>query len=98
MKPFGPMDHMGPQLIIKEEVQEDVIPPPMVCSRLIFPLLADPMEGILGNLSNTPLSVSSIRNKEGGYLMCCQVMSPPRCQGMNSVVKMFDLTQKTTRG
>ena len=49
-KPFGPVDHMGPQPIIKEKVWEDIIPPLMVCSHLILPLLADPMEGILGDL------------------------------------------------
>ena len=48
------MDHMGPQSIIEKEVWEDVIPPSMVCSRLILPLLADPMEGVLGNLENSP--------------------------------------------
>ena len=45
---------MGPQPIIKEEVWEDVIPPPMVCSRLVLPFLKDPMEGILGDLQNSP--------------------------------------------
>ena len=45
---------MGPQPIIKEEVWENIIPPPMVCSRLVLPLSADPMEGILGNLENSP--------------------------------------------
>ena len=49
-QPFGPMDHMGPQPIIKEQVRKDVIPPAMVCRRLVFPLLADPVEGILGDL------------------------------------------------
>ena len=44
---------MGPQPII-EEVWEDVIPPPMVCSHLILPFLKDPMEGILGDLQNFP--------------------------------------------
>ena len=67
---------MGPQSIVEEEVQEDVIPPSMVCSRLVLPLLEDPVEGILGNLE-TPLSVSSIRNKEEDYLVHRWVMSPP---------------------
>ena len=49
-EPFSPVDHVGPQPIIKEQVREDVIPPMMVCSRLILPLLADPMKGILGDL------------------------------------------------
>ena len=48
------MDHMGPQLIIEEKVWEDVIPPAMVCSCFIFPLFADPVEGILGDLENPP--------------------------------------------
>ena len=41
---------MGPQLIVKVKVQEDVIPPTMVCSHLVLPLLADPMESGLGDL------------------------------------------------
>ena len=49
-EPFSPTDHVGPQPIIKEQVQEDVIPPTMVCSRLILPLLVDPMKGVLGDL------------------------------------------------
>ena len=38
-KPFGPVDHMGPQPIVKEEVREDVIPPAMMGSCLVLPLL-----------------------------------------------------------
>ena len=49
-KPFSPMDHMGPQLIIKEQVWKDVVPPAMVGSCLILPLLVDPMKSILGDL------------------------------------------------
>ena len=49
-EPFGPSDHVSPQLIIKVQVQEDVVPPAMVSSRLIFPHLANPVEGILGDL------------------------------------------------
>ena len=49
MKPFSPLNHMGPQPIIEEEIWEDIIPPLMVCSRLILPLM-NPMEGILGDL------------------------------------------------
>ena len=41
-EPFSPPDHMGPQPIVKEQVREDVIPPAMVCSRLVLPVLADP--------------------------------------------------------
>ena len=49
-EPFSPSDHMGPQPIVKVKVRKDIIPPPMVCSHLVLPLLADPMEGILGDL------------------------------------------------
>ena len=41
---------MSPQPIIKEEVWEDIIPPLMVCSRLVLSLFAEPVEGILGDL------------------------------------------------
>ena len=50
MKLLRPVDHIGPQPIIKVQVWEDVIPPVMVCSRLVLPLLVDPMEGVLGDL------------------------------------------------
>ena len=49
-QPFSPTDHMGPQLIIKEQVRKDVIPPAMVCGCLVLPLLTDSMKGILGDL------------------------------------------------
>ena len=88
---------MGPQPIIEEEIWEDVIPPPMVCSRLILPLPTNPMEGILSNLEIL-LSISSSRNKEGNYLMRRQVMSPPRQRGMNPLIKTLDLPKKPTRG
>ena len=45
---------MGPESVIKEQVREDIVPPLMMGSRLILPLLADPLEGILGDLSNSP--------------------------------------------
>ena len=44
------MDHMGPQPIIKEQVRKDIVPPMMMGGGLILPLLANPMEGVLGNL------------------------------------------------
>ena len=44
------MDHVGPQLIIKEKVWKDIVPPVMVSGRLVLPLLTNPMEGVLGNL------------------------------------------------
>ena len=49
-EPFSPSDHMGPRPIVKVEVREDVIPPPMVCHHLILPLFSNPVEGSLGNL------------------------------------------------
>ena len=76
---------MGPQLIVKVKVREDVIPPAMVCSRLILPLLANPVEGSLGNLQL--LFSVSIKKKQReklprvlldnvpiqttGYILCC---------------------------
>ena len=41
---------MGPQPAVKVQVREDIIPPAMMGSRLILPVLVDPVEGILGNL------------------------------------------------
>ena len=52
LKPFSPSDHMRPQAIVEEEIREDIIPPTMVCSRLIFPIFDDPMEGVLGDLED----------------------------------------------
>ena len=53
-KPFSPTDHMGPQPIIEEQVQKDVIPPAMVCSCLVLPFSANPVKGVLGDLQNSP--------------------------------------------
>ena len=69
------MNYVCPQLIVKEEIREDVIPLTMVCSCRVLPLFDDPMEGILGDLKKTPLSVSSSRNKEGDYLISRWVVS-----------------------
>ena len=63
MKPFSPADHVGPQPIIKEQVRKDIIPPAMVSSRLVLPLLVDPMKGILGNLQNSPQRFSNTGGK-----------------------------------
>ena len=49
-EPFSPSDHVGPQPIIEIQVQEDIAPPAMVGSRLVLPRLANPVEGVLGNL------------------------------------------------
>ena len=64
---------MGPQPIIKEEVWKDIIPPLMVCSRLILPLLANPVEGILGDLESSPLNIST-NQKQRGKLPCARTM------------------------
>ena len=61
-EPFSPSDHVGPQPIIKVQVWEDVIPPTMVCSHLVFPCLENSVEGILGNLQ--PLFSVSIKKKQ----------------------------------
>ena len=63
MEPFSPADHMGPQLVIKEQVQEDVIPPAMVSGCLVLPLLADPMESVLGDLYNSPQRFSKQKRR-----------------------------------
>ena len=88
---------MGPQPIVKVKVWEDVIPPAVVCSHLILPLLADPMEGILGNLQLL-FSVSSSRNEERGYLERRWVMSPPRQQGILFIAESSNVTQEPTGG
>ena len=76
-EPFSPSDHVGPQPIIKEQVQEDVIPPAMVCSRLVLPIFVDPVEGILGDLQLL-FSISINGNEERNYLERRWIMSPSR--------------------
>ena len=49
-KPFSPLDHMGPESIIKEEVQKRVSPPSIVGSFHVLPSLYNAMKGILGDL------------------------------------------------
>ena len=51
-KPFCPLDHIGPKLVVEEQVWEDVPPPPVVNDGLVvwFVLFDDSMEGILGYL------------------------------------------------
>ena len=55
LEPFSSLDHVGPETIIKEQVWEDVPPPLIVYNSLIiqFILLNNPVEGILGSLSNS---------------------------------------------
>ena len=53
LKPFHLEDHVGPKVIIKEQVWEDVPPPSVVNNSFIiqFILLHNSMESVLGNLS-----------------------------------------------
>ena len=70
LKPFCPLDHVGPELIVKEEVQV-YVPPPMVvdnCLVIQLPWLPNPMEGVLGNLQFLS-AFPSKGNKEGNYLI-----------------------------
>ena len=67
MKPFHPSDHIGPEVIIEEEVWVYVPPPSVVGSLDILPGLLDTMIGGLGDLQFS-VSVSTSRNKEGNYL------------------------------
>ena len=53
LEPFSPSDHMGPQPIIKVQVQEDIIPSTMVCSRCVLPCLENSVEGVLGDLQTS---------------------------------------------
>ena len=91
------MDHVYPQLIIKEEVREDVIPPMTVCSRRVLPLFDDPMKGVLGNLKDPSVFLQT-RNEEGAYLVSCRIMSPSRQRGMYPFVKMLDIPKEPTHG
>ena len=97
-EPFCPSDHVGPQLIVKEQVQEDVIPPAMVCCRLILPVLADPVEGSLGDLSNFSSAFPSKGNEERGYLERHWIMSPSRRQGILFVAESSNIAQEPTSG
>ena len=96
-EPFSPLDHVGPQSIIKEEVREDVIPPTVVCRRCILPILDNSMEGILGNLEDPSVFLQT-RNEEGAYLIGHRVMSPPGQWGMNPLVETLDFPKEPTCG
>ena len=78
LEPFSPSDHMGPQLIVEVQVREDVTPPAMMSGRLVLSILANPVEGILGDLSNFSSAFPSKGNEERGYLKSCWIMSPSR--------------------
>ena len=45
---------MSPKAIAEEEVQEDIIPPAIVCSLHILPFFDNSVERVLGNLENSP--------------------------------------------
>ena len=98
MEPLRPLDHMGPQPIIKVKVRENVIPPVMVCSRLVFPLFTNPMEGSLGDLSNFSSAFLPRRNKERNYLERRWIMSPSRQQGILFVAESSNVPEKPTCG
>ena len=66
---------MGPQPIIEEQVQKDVIPPAMVCSCLILPFSANPVKGVLGDLQNSPQHFS--KQKQRGELPCVLLGNVP---------------------
>ena len=88
---------MGPQPIIKVQVREDVIPPTMVCSRLVLPRLANPVEGILGDLQ-TSLQHFYQEETKRGYLECRWVMSPSRRQGILFIAESSNVPEKPTHG
>ena len=69
----------------------------MVCSCLVLSILADPMEGILGNLQLL-FSVSTSRNKGRGYLKRCWIMSPSRRRGILFVAESSNVAQEPTHG
>ena len=74
-KPFDPLDHVHPELIIEEEVWVHVPPPPIMDDCLIwFPCFLHPMEGILGDLQFS-VSVSFTGNKGENYLKGQRVMT-----------------------
>ena len=50
LEPFSPLDHMGPEPIVEEEVWVHISPPSVMSSNLIFSCLLNPMEGVLGDL------------------------------------------------
>ena len=89
---------MGPQPIVKVQVREDVIPPTMVCSCLVLPRLANPVEGILGDLSNFLSAFPSKGNKERGYLERHWIMTPSRRRGILFVAESSNLPKEPTCG
>ena len=71
----------------------------MVCSCLILPVLANPVEGILGDLSKNPLQrFYKPETKKRGYLECRWIMSPSRRWGILFVAESSNVAQEPTHG
>ena len=62
LEPLRSLDHVGPKLIVEEEIWIDISPPSIMDDGLIIrlPRLLDTMEGVLGNLQ----SLSAFHQKE----------------------------------
>ena len=97
LKPFCSLDHIGPKLIIKEEVRVDVLPPLVVGSLNVLPGFMNAMECVLGNLQFF-ISISTSGKKEGNYLECQRVVTITQCWSMFPVVPMTDVPQEPTGG
>ena len=50
LEPLCPLNHMGPESIIKKEVGICIPPPPVMDSDLVLSRFPNPVEGILGDL------------------------------------------------
>ena len=94
-EPFSSSDHVGPELLVKEEVWVDIAPPLIVGSLNVLSGLQDPMEGILGNLQFS-ISISTSRNKEGNYLESQRVVTITQRQSVFPVIPSMDIAQKPT--
>ena len=94
-QPFHPSDHVGPEPIIKKEVWVH-IPPPMVvddCFIVQLPSFSNTVKSVLGNLQFS-ISVSSIGNEEGNYLVSHRVVTKTRYRGMNPPIPSVDSAQE----
>ena len=52
LKPFRPLDHIGPKAVIEEQIRVH-IPPPLImddCFIVQLPWFLNAVEGVLGNL------------------------------------------------
>ena len=73
------------------------MPPPLVSSFYILPLLQNPVEGVLGDLQIL-LRVSTSRNKEGNYLYRHRIMSPSQRRGILFIAESSNVAQEPTGG